>query len=163
MSFADAPSTKNCGFSNSWVTRWTSDGARNGGSTSPYKHRFLSFSKSNSISLKAVHKNRSRKMIREKTHLNFRLLARHSFPMRSTFSLQASMAFCSSFVTSNLTSCLGVGLGTCFAACFAICFAARFFARFAFFLSTCLEVSTGFGFDSTLVTVLFFAMMRESG
>ena len=92
----------------------------------------------------------------KKMHLNFRLLARHSFVMRSTFSLHLLMAVCSSFVTSNPKSCFGEGFGAGFAACFMNCFV----ACFAFSVSMCLEVSTCFTLGLTLVTFFFFDMMR---
>ena len=56
------------------------------------------------------------------------------------------------------TPCFGEGFGDGFTACFANCFV----TCFAFSMSMCLEVSTCFTLDLTLVTFFFFDMMKES-
>lgn len=103
MSFESAaPPTKNWGLSKICVTRWTSAGERFSlfCSARPYKHLFLSFSKSNSISLQS--KNDEMLCSNEwSSYLNLLFFARQSLAIRCTLFLQYSIALSSSLVTSK--------------------------------------------------------------
>ena len=99
-----APPTKNWGLSKICVTRWTSAGERFSllCNARPYKHLFLSFSKSNSISLQPKYEVLcSKKGNYYRSYLNFLFFARQSLAIRCTLVLQYSIAFSSSFVTSK--------------------------------------------------------------
>lgn len=115
-----APSAKNLGSSKICVTRCTSAGrlVSDGCVNKPNRHRFLSFSTSNSISLRSFISNRL-SMSSEgegsgrreggrarETHLNFLFFERQSFAIRSTLALHSAIAFSSSFVTKSPGSCL---------------------------------------------------------